>query len=218
MYKITLFDNNCVGFVSGTFRCFTEDIEDFKNRWFLLEKDEKTKDRFLRSLNGEIIADYYCNDPELNIVQILKDYVEFGRKNFEFEDKDVVLHNTWGSESIMKVRHISIEVLWTHIDGIYVKIGKYRIQGAAMYDDEFEETPYFQVSCYGNSILETKSKFGKYSTNELNYFDDDSIESIVYLPCNFFDSKEELEKDMLKGEISDDEIDCLLCDILGEAG
>lgn len=91
MYKITLFDNNGIGFVSGTFTCFTEDIEDFKNRWFLLEKDEKTKDRFLLSLNGEIVTDYYSDEAELNIVQNLNDYIEFSRRVFEFKDKDVVL-------------------------------------------------------------------------------------------------------------------------------
>ena len=69
MYKITLFDANCPSCTSGVIRYFTDNIQEFKDRWEQLETDEKTKERFNKSLNGEVITDYYSNAPELNIVQ-----------------------------------------------------------------------------------------------------------------------------------------------------
>lgn len=62
MYKITLWDSCCPSCTSGTVSWFTKDINQFKLDWEQFEKDDTAKERFNKSLNGEIITDYYSDD------------------------------------------------------------------------------------------------------------------------------------------------------------
>lgn len=72
MYKISLYDYNCPSCTSGVAEFFADNINKFQEEWFKLEDDKDRKKRFLKSLNGEIITDYYSDSPELNIVRRIK--------------------------------------------------------------------------------------------------------------------------------------------------
>ena len=87
LYKIELYDVSHwhPAFVSGTINIFCEDIEDFQMRWFKLEPGEERKEMFLRSKDGEIVIDYYTDDPEHNIVQ--QDLATI------YAERTVILHN-----------------------------------------------------------------------------------------------------------------------------
>lgn len=70
IYKITLFDANCPSCTSGTASFFTEDIDEFEHNYFSDENVESNqleaqKQRYFRSKAGEIVTDYYSDDPEL---------------------------------------------------------------------------------------------------------------------------------------------------------
>ena len=87
LYKIELYDASHwhPAFVSGTINIFCEDIEDFQTRWFKLEPEKERKEMFLRSKDGEIVIDYYTDDPEHNIVQ--QDLATI------YAERTVILHN-----------------------------------------------------------------------------------------------------------------------------
>ena len=71
LYKVTLYDFWCHPLADGTESFFTEDIEDFQERWIKCGADKGRVERFLRSKAGELVTDYHetFNDEELNIVQ-----------------------------------------------------------------------------------------------------------------------------------------------------
>ena len=81
IYKLTFFDKVSIPFCSSTVSFFTDSPESFEQCYFYRsttaqdDKQVRTLDnedqykRYQRSKNGEMVTDYYCNLPELNIFQ-----------------------------------------------------------------------------------------------------------------------------------------------------
>ena len=164
IYKITLFDANCPSCTSGTASFFTEDIDEFEHNYFSDENVESNqleaqKQRYFRSKAGEIVTDYYSDDPELNIFQ----YAEYGtiekRKTFHYEDKIFEFHNgyliscpIYAAEAIVELAQIAFKKNPDE-EGEKYLVARYSLSGVCCVGsslDKFEDcTPY------GNPIIKT---------------------------------------------------------------
>ena len=96
MYKITLYDCNCPSCTSGVAEFYADNIIKFQKEWFKLEDDKDRKERFLKSLNGDIITDYYSDSPELNIVQEDNDAKILRTQSLHFSNHRFALYNEIG--------------------------------------------------------------------------------------------------------------------------
>ncbi len=215
MYKVTLFDNNTPGFISRVVSYYVDDIEEFQRRWFSLERSEEKKKRFLRSLQGEMVSDFYTNEPELNIVQKDANFKVYEEKVIEKHDYYVTAVNGYGCKTKFYVKDMKINIRWIQFQDKYLKVAMFSTKGmtALRFDNE-----YYQVSCYGNRVLEKNFVSKVYCSDSPKVFAEDTIESIAYAVINTFKTEEELFKDMAVVAITDKEMDRLLKDIVGEAG
>lgn len=219
MYMITLFDQNSASCTSGVFRCFVDDIRDFKKEWFKLNKNENQKENFIRSLNGEMVSDYYVETPELNIVQQPSDYVLYEERDLHFKKLDITLHNAYDWPSDYYIEDMSVHVRWCFINKRYTKLATFRITGMAKYEDFKPELGYYRsVTCWGNPILNNKQHNTKLLSDDFTEYANDTIDSIAYLPIDYFESEDELMKDACSDELSEEQLERLLQDIPGEAG
>ena len=105
IYKLTFFDKVSIPFCSSTVSFFTDNPESFEQCYFYRsttaqdDKQVRTLDnedqykRYQRSKNGEMVTDYYCNLPELNIFQ----YDETAKiqllKEITLKDQELTLYN-----------------------------------------------------------------------------------------------------------------------------
>ncbi|MDE7476748.1 MAG: hypothetical protein K2M91_02170 [Lachnospiraceae bacterium] len=220
MYKVTLYDYNCVSCTSGVAEFFADDINKFQESWFKLEDDEDRKKRFLKSLNGEMITDYYSDSPDLNIVQEDKDAKILKTDKLCFANKKFTLINGYGCTGDIEV--LNAEFLIRHIkfQNDFLIVGKYRLSGVARVDSFIQG--FRQQYVYGNCVLKTQYhsyvefERGKplYNVRDFSNFKDDVIESICYIPVKWFDSLEEMQGYILTQE----DLVMLMRDILGEAG
>ena len=230
MYQIILGDINCPACTSGVVRYFTDDINEFKEEWMKIENDTATKERFLRSLNGEIVTDYYSDDPELNIVQ--KKQVEIlGEKTFFTAVDRVSIYNSYGYDSQFRIRRLIVKRKYINCDGEYLRIERYVLDGIAKYlENKYDHDKsegcehnhgkniYESPSFYGNPIIKhtNKPENWMHSTN----FDlfEDKMRSICYLVTECFDNEDELLEDLKKDRLTDKDLEILLIDLVGEAG
>lgn len=220
MYKITLFDDTCPSFVSGVASFYVDNIVPFKDLWFELENDKNRKERFLKSLHGEMVTDHYSDSPELNIVQEDKDAQILRTEKISYKNQKFTLFNgyDWPSDILVYDAEFSIRHICFH--GQYVIVGKYKLSGVADID---KRTGGYKRRCvYGNRILKAQYRsfvdFDKgvplYDMNDMANFKDDIIESICYIPIKYFDTY----KEMQNYGLSRDDIVMLMCDIPGESG
>lgn len=220
MYKITLFDANCPSCTSGVISYFTDDIDEFKSKWMKLETDEQTKERFLRSLGGEIVTDYYSDDPKLNIVQLDESCKILGEKELELSNKTIELENSYGWTSNYYIHNLKVLRKYIEFQDELYRIDKFIIRGIAR---ENELNPcigkYTGATCYGNKVIKcgTTNHEWEYS-NDLDKFKDDTLESVCYYITKYFETPEDMGADMYTTELSPNDLKVLLMDIPGEAG
>ncbi len=215
MYKVTLFDNTTPGFCSRVVSYYVDDIEEFQRRWFLLEKSVDKKERFLRSLQGEMVSDFYTNEPELNIVQKDANSKVYEEQVIDKEDCYVIAVNSYGCKTKFYVEDMKINIRWIQFQDKYLKVAILSTKGMTSFRFKNE---YYQVSCYGNRVLEKNFVSTVYCSNIPKVFAEDTITSIAYAVINVFKTEEELLKDLACVAITDKEMECLLKDIVGEAG
>ena len=120
MYKITLFDDNMPSCTSGTVSYYCDDIDKFEKEWIRLEQDESRIERFRRSKAGEMVTDYYCDIPELNIVQKEDMPRTFYERDVYIEDETITLRNGYGSETDYYIHkaHIHLRGIRGFLDNI----------------------------------------------------------------------------------------------------
>lgn len=221
MYKITLYDNCPPAFVSFTAEFFTDDLEQFEQDWFVLERDERRKERFLESKSGKIVTDHYSDDPELNIVQRDDDAKVLAEYTVIKQDVMIELINTYRYTQEIHVDHL--QVVWRYIlfHGKCHLIGRYHMQG--VYALSWFDDGYSVQNCYGNYVLkfgwQDEAKKRKRPTDEERnnpaYYKDYEITSICWINvCEY----EDVPEDLTEPEYGGEEYDVLFRDILGEAG
>lgn len=220
MYKITLYDYNCPSCTSGVAEFYTDNINKFQEEWFKLEDDKDRKERFLKSLNGEIITDYYSDSPELNIVQQDKHARILKTEKLCYRNKRFTLINGYDCTGDILVHDAKFSIRYICFQDKYIIVGKYKLTGVASMDKFIRG--YGRQRVYGNCVLKTKYHsyvdFDKgvplYDVNDITNFKDDIIESICYIPVKWLDDLDEMQNYIL----SQEDIIMLMRDILGEAG
>ena len=215
MYKVTLFDNATPGFCSRVVSYYVDDIEEFQRRWFSLEKSEDKKERFLRSLQGEMVSDFYTNEPELNIVQKDANSKVYEEQTINKEDCYVIAVNGYGCKTKFHVEDMKINIRWIQFQDKYLKIAMFSTKGMTALRFENE---YYQVLCYGNRVLEKNFVSTVYCSDSPKEFAEDTVSSIASAVINTFTTEEDLVKDIAYATITDKEMERLLKDIVGEAG
>lgn len=221
MYKITLFDYNCPACWSGTFSCYCDDIDRFEEEWTRLEKDEERIERFRRSKAGEIVTDYYSDDPELNIVQEDPEAKVFYEKKIEMRQRKVKVYNSYNRESEIFADRYQFHIKYVKFQGKYLRLVRYKLYGVCQ-KDYFGFGNYRRNTCFGNPVLiEHYDNKKKRLSDNTEDFQNDTVESIIYYESGNFDTLEELQaayETDRENFLSDEELNLLLADIPGEAG
>ena len=218
MYKITLYDCNCCPVSDGTVSFFADDIEDFQKKWLALENDNDRKERFLRSKAGKIVTDYYSDSPELNIVQFDNDMI-YGEKEIVLENAVFDAFNAYGCSEKYHVARWNICFKWIRFKNEYFRIASYKAEGVCEYDQILKR--WDSASCYGNPVLKNVIEYEPENINdspELSAFSENCIETICFLTNKIFKNEQDMQKDISHFKITEDVMDRLFSDVIGEAG
>lgn len=194
MYKIQLFDNNSNPWFDEIAIFFAEDIEDFQEKWFTLEKE---KDRY-------------------------------GEKDVRLEDVTFEARNAYDWPSKFHVNRWSIHFRWIAFQNEYYRIASYVAEGVCMIDTMFQKGKLRAVKCFGNPVLQNDIAYEpQYSlwVDEKDWpnpsysdFDDNKLQTICYLHNRTFQDEKELLEDMENFKVTDEVLDWLFADVVGEAG
>lgn len=218
MYKITLYDANIPSGASGVISYYVENIDIFAEKWMKLEADEDRKERFLRSRNGELVTDYYSDSPDLNIVQEDKDAIVYFDKDVIFRDKELNLHNGFGWSTEFYFDELIVSLKYVRYENDLLRLATYKARGVCQSNFPFLDKKYSDVSCYGNPVLIESENQEPYYSNNTENFKDKTIECIAYLSLGTFKDMESMRRDFNNPDLSDEVLDELLRDILGDAG
>ena len=227
MYKITHYDYNCCPICDGTVSFFTEDIEAFQKRWFAMDRlEEGLKEKFLRSKGGELVTDWYGNDPELNIVQQDQSTV-YGEKTVTLEKQTFEAHNAYQWASRFYVDRWIIRFQWMGFRGKYYRLASYQADGVCRFNI-FCRGRWDSVVCHGNPVLENTVKYkpnypprvdeSQWDNPGFDDFKENRIETICWLVNDEFDTEEELKADISSFEVTEEIMDWLFADVVGEGG
>lgn len=205
-YMVTLYDLTCHPTADWTISFFTEDIEDFQNRWFKLEADEDMKERFLRSKSGTFETDYYgVKEAELDIVQ--RDRVTiYDEKEFTLSNIYFWIENAVGFKSHLHADEIELRFKWIRFKNKFVRVAEVRGSGLTdhLYIDGKDK--FSAAKCWGNSVMERLGDKNLDNDCALHdspkFFAENSFVSICYLPSKFFRNERKLLNDTRKFVLS----------------
>lgn len=219
MYKVTLFDANTPSCCSGVVSYFCDDINEFAEKWFELETDEGRKDRFIHSMKGEMVTDYYSDSPDLNIVQEDKTAEIFFTNEFKIRDRWIILYNSYHCGTKLHFDSLDVIVRYVRYAGKLFKLATYSAKGVCAVNQScFDEEKYCDVVCYGNRVLINQRSHEWLNSDNIDDYKDDTIDFIAYSQIGAFESIESMKEDYETADLSDEDLNLLLCDILGEAG
>ena len=205
LYLIQLFDYNCPTCTSGVTKVFVEDIEAFAKTYQNIEKDTDRIERFLKSKAGEIITDYYSDDPSLNIVQRFN-VDDLGHTQSWKRDAEISIENGYGWPSEYTFGMLALEIRWIKLQDRYYKLVK----------------PYGR-DCYEKAdyeVLNQKRDIHVYG-NPFWITDGTRLESYVWQVADIFDSEEAMNEDrkqLAERSLSEEQINRVFADIPGDAG
>lgn len=227
MYKVTLYDDTTGGFVSGVALFFCEDIMKFREDLFGLTRDAAKRERFERSLGGEIVTDYHQTDrdEELNIVQTDLRAEILGGRDYSFADRRLELRNFYGCIGVVRAARIEIHIKWIHFRERYYKVGSYELFGVARelpWKGEDGGPLYAEQICWGSPVLRNicsaVERQSVYGNPDFTKYRDNRISSICDICIDEFFDQDECGRSMSHYRLTKREISRLLRDILGEAG
>ena len=218
---IQLFDNNCPSCVSGVTKVFVEDIEEFSRKYQSIEKDAARIERFMKSKSGEIVTDYYSDDPTLNIVQKVK-VDDLGYMMTRKRNTIISVENGYGCPTDYYWGLLVLEIRWLKIGDKYYKLVKPSGKDCSRKLDYDGGTFWRLIEIYGNPFWLTKGMEGKpYTADTADVYKGTCVESYVWQVADIFDTKEALEKDRrLSSErtLSEEQTSRVFADIPGDAG
>lgn len=151
MYKILLYDQNCGGGNSGVYEMFVENLEDFERHWKF--QGEEQEERYLKSKAGEFVTDYYCDHPDLNIVQCDTNAEILETKELEKENIFFELFNFFGCGSNYFAQKIKITLYHVRFGELYYLLGGYSLSGVCTEVFFSKGTTYETVTVWGNPVL-----------------------------------------------------------------
>lgn len=159
MYKITLYDKNCCPIFDGTTSFFTDDIEEFEERW-LPNADEAQAKRYFQSKAGEIVSDYYLDCLELNIFQEDTEAKEYFCRTYHLSQKMFELYNTYKCSMMIYAESATIKVRGIKFNKKNYVIGQYELCGVCKCTPLTDTiTKYSSVTAWGNPICENNIEY-----------------------------------------------------------
>lgn len=227
MYMITLFDMSSSPVSDRVARFFTDDIDYFERNWLPLcqkKGDLERIDRFLRSKAGECVTDYYTNFPWLNIVQKDQNAEILQEKLFVLNDVTFFATNAYGWQEQYHVDDWHCAFRWIRFRNYYFRIFSFKANGVCMLCDDGKIR---DVSCYGNSVLINSKKFiVEYDRgvpiidHPLTYedFAENYIETFCWQEDKHFKTEQDAVTDFQNFTITDDVLDRMFREVIGEAG
>ena len=230
MYKITLYDYNCSPICDGVAFWFVENLEEFEKKWLPLQasKGVSTIERYYKSKFGEIVTDYYSDDPSLNIVQSV-DCEILDEKVFEYTDKEVKLFNTYNWTANVLFDKLKIRLMVIQCNDTCYLVGQYLGEGCkrvgSFYNRWYDtDVKYEQMHFYGNPVADymsrdinwddwdNKDAYKDFYTNDKDFYKHERIETFVWIPIK------KVDKDYKIKRVTAKDLAILLRDIIGEAG
>lgn len=155
MYRITLYDECCFPICDGTASFFVESLELFEEHRLarMQERHPEQAERYLRSKAGEIVTDYYSDDPELNIVQRDDRAEILEEQTFEEKALDITLYNIydWGSRYYFD--RLSYTLRRIRFKGKDYTVASYEIEGGCT-EVTFLGKGWDKLRLYGNKIAD----------------------------------------------------------------
>lgn len=132
MYQIQLYDGNCSPICDGVVKFYVDSLEDFEKNWIPLNQRNKEQiKRYFQSKSGEVVTDYYSNDPELNIVQE-KNCIIIAEKSYKETDETKMVQNVYGFDSTYHIDEITYFIRYVNIEGELLKLCRYEIRGICL--------------------------------------------------------------------------------------
>lgn len=229
MVKVTLFDECCVSFVSGTACFFVDELEEFETPWLAQTTDAETINRFQRSKNGEFVADYYANDPSLNIIQVDQDTKILYESKHVLSDCHISVLNTYNCASSIYVKQAEIYLRYILFQGVYHLVGRYTLHGVCKESVMSTEAckVYKKLSLWGNKVFlsdfqsqpltVTTSNEQRKALSFKEAYANDHVETFCWIDLTLEQTKE-LTKEMFDTILTDTLLSDLMRDIVGEAG
>ncbi len=136
--------------------------------------------------------------------------------------------NTYRWPFKFHVRCWSIHFRWIAFKNKYYRMASYLAEGVCQIDTMLYEGRLKTVSCFGNPVLINKIVYEpEYSLNvdkkywshpSFSDFADNKLQTICYLVNEWFEDEKELLEDMENFEVTDEVLDRLFADVVGEAG
>ena len=214
MHKVQLNDRTKVNKISVY---YMEDAAKLYEHWKETEEHEERIEQMRYALRGEKAADLGLTCEEAPLVSEV-DLKIGAKQDFTLEKSWLTLHNTKGYDSRYYVANLLVKIRYAVENGTYLKLGSFVATGITK-ENTYGEGGFEQVTCCGNPVLH---HYSSSIVPQVSEFEDDfnkeKITMLGYKPLAFFASMDEVNADIAKKELTEDEVEVLLHDIPGELG
>ena len=170
-------------------------------------------ERFLRSKAGELVTDWYSDDPDLNIVQ--KDICTiYDEKDFMLGNIYFKIRNAIGYPSWLHADKVELKFKWIRFKETFYRVAKVKVEGLTEYYLLKNGKYDFQIAeCAGNPVMErlpSDKTFERFTYSEnVKDFAENSFVSICYLLDRYFDNENALLRDTRKFLVTKRELEVL---------
>lgn len=214
MHKVQLTDRTKLDKIAVY---YMEDARQLYEHWKEIEEHEQRLEKMRRALEGESESDLGLTYEEAPFITEAE--LKIGAKqDFILEKSWIVLHNTKGYESRYYVENLLIKIRYAVENGVYFKLGSFVASGITK-ENAYAEGGFEQVVCCGNPVLQHCSS---YIVPQVSEFEDDfskeKITMLGYKVLSVYTSMEEVNADIARKELTEEEVELLLHDIPGELG
>ena len=218
IYLIQLFDYNCPSCTSGVTNVFVDDIDEFAENYSHAEENKDRVDKLMRSKSGEILTDYYSDDPKLNIVQKIT-IEDYGIKTVQQSECSVDLKNGYGWDSKYFFSKLVFEIRYIKWDNKIYKLMRPRAKGCcrkSLFDDA---NMWHKVYVEGNRFWTyQEEKDIPYQSFPKEFYNDVTLESFVWQLTDSFETEQEMTADRSLAWPTNDQIIRAMADLPGDAG
>lgn len=196
---------------------YMEDAAKLYEHWRDTEENEERIERMRYALRGEKVADLGLTYEEAPLVTEVE--LKIGAKqDFSMERSWLVLHNTKGHEGRYYVASLLAKVRWAVCGDRFLKLGSFVAAGICK-ENMYAEGGFEQVTCCGNPVLDHYSSSIVPLVSEFeDDFSREKITMLGYKVLGEFSTMDEVNADIAKQRLTDDEVEQLLHDIPGELG
>lgn len=218
IYLIHLFDYNCPSCTSGVTNVFVDDIDEFAEKYTQTEDDKDRVEKLMCSKSGEIITDYYSDDPKLNIVQkvTIEDY---GIKTVQQSECSVDLENGYGWDSKYYFSELVFKIRYIKWNNKFYKLMRPHAKGCCRQSLSDAANMWHKVYVVGNKFwIYQEEKDIPYQSMPKEAYNDVTLESFVWQLADSFETEQEMMADRSLAWPTTDQIIRAMADLPGDAG